>query len=53
MSRNAVKIGGLLILVAAYATHERLLFVGYHVLRIVALLGGFHQEQSPSRGIRM
>jgi hypothetical protein len=39
VSRNTVTIAGLLLLVAAYASHERLLFVGYHVLRIVALLG--------------
>jgi hypothetical protein len=44
MDRSTLRIGGLIILIAAYALHQRGLFVVYHVIRIAALLGGHHQH---------
>jgi hypothetical protein len=42
MSRNAVTIAGLVVLIAGYAFHSRNAFVLYHALKAVALLNGSH-----------
>lgn len=43
LDRTTLRIGGLMILIAAHALHERGLFVLYHLVRIAALFGG-HQR---------
>jgi len=43
MDRTTLRISGLMILIAAYALHERGLFVLYHLVRIAALFGGHHR----------
>jgi hypothetical protein len=43
LDRTTLRIGGLVILIAAYALHQRELFILYHFVRMAALLGGHHQ----------
>jgi hypothetical protein len=40
MRGNSLRITGLLLLVAAYAMHQRSLFVVYHLLRAFTLIRG-------------
>jgi hypothetical protein len=42
MGSTTLRIGGLMILIAGYALHPRGLFVLYHAIRIIVLLGGHH-----------
>jgi hypothetical protein len=42
MDRTTLRIGGLVILIAAYSLHQRGLFILYHLVRIAALFGGHH-----------
>jgi hypothetical protein len=37
---NTMRITGLLILVAAYAMHQRGLFIAYHLFRVITLMRG-------------
>jgi hypothetical protein len=34
---------GLALLFAGYASHSRAMFVAYHVLKALAIAGGFHK----------
>jgi len=43
MDRTTLRIDGLVVLIAAYAMHQRGLSILYHLVRIAALFGGHHR----------